>query len=225
MRFEPIRGYDLSGIKNRWINRLRVSRSRETGLHFPGLRHLLRLVALAFLLSVPASHAQEQFPPKVEDFSESMLVISAAKYLGTTAESMAEIMDKVFSQYGIPDAIIRGEEVSAAVVFGLRYGRGTLETQDGNQYPIYWRGPSAGVDTGGNAAKSFTLVYGLDRVDDIYRRFGGVDGSAFYLGGVAVNYLQRDNIVLAPMRAGIGLRAGVSIGYLKFTRDSGWFPF
>ena len=159
--------------------------------------------------------AQGQFPPKVEDFSESTLVISAAKYLGTTAESMAEIMDRVFSQYGIPDAIIRGEEVSAAVVFGLRYGRGTLEMRSGSQHPIYWRGPSAGVDTGGNAAKSFTLVYGIQNVEEVYSRFGGVDGSAFYLGGVAINYLQRDEIVMAPMRAGVGLRAGVSIGYLK----------
>ena len=81
------------------------------------------------------------------------------------------------------------------------------------------------MDTGGNAAKSFTLVYGIQNVEEVYNRFGGVDGSAFYLGGVAINYLQRDEIVMAPMRAGVGLRAGVSIGYLKFTRESGWFPF
>ena len=192
---------------------------------FPHFRQLFALLICGFLLSAPAGHAQGQIPPKVEDFSESTLVISAAKYLGTTAESMAEIMDRVFSQYGIPDAIIRGEEVSAAVVFGLRYGRGTLEMRSGAQHPIYWRGPSAGVDTGGNAAKSFTLVYGIQNVEEVYSRFGGVDGSAFYLGGVAVNYLQRDDIVMAPMRAGVGLRAGVSIGYLKFTRESGWFPF
>ena len=192
---------------------------------FPSFHQLVALLICGLFLSVPATQAQSRFPPKVEDFSESTLVISAAKYLGTTAESMAEIMDRVFSQYGIPEAIIRGEEVSAAVVFGLRYGRGTLEMRSGVQHPIYWRGPSAGVDTGGNAAKSFTLVYGIQNVEEVYSRFGGVDGSAFYLGGVAVNYLQRDDIVLAPMRAGVGFRAGVSIGYLKFTRESGWFPF
>ena len=192
---------------------------------FPHFRQLFALLIFGFLLSAPSGRAQEQFPPKVEDFSESALVISAAKYLGTTAESMAEIMDRVFSQYGIPDAIIRGEEVSAAVVFGLRYGRGTLEMRSGAQHPIYWRGPSAGVDTGGNAAKSFTLVYGIQNVEEVYSRFGGADGSAFYLGGVAVSYLQRGDIVMAPMRAGVGLRAGVSIGYLKFTRESGWLPF
>ena len=203
-----------------WTNSIGLFKSS-----FPRLRELFALLICGFLMSAPATHAQSRFPPKVEEFSESTLVISAAKYLGTTAESMAEIMDRVFSQYGIPDAIIRGEEVSAAVVFGLRYGRGTLEMRSGAQHPVYWRGPSAGVDTGGNAAKSFTLVYGVQNVEEVYSRFGGVDGSAFYLGGVAVNYLQRDDIVMAPMRAGVGLRAGVSIGYLKFTRESGWFPF
>ncbi len=202
-----------------------INRIRSYKLSFLYFSRLFVLLICGLLLIMTASHAQGQFPPKVEDFSESTLVISAAKYLGTTAESMAEIMDRVFSQYGIPDAIIRGEEVSAAVVFGLRYGRGTLEMRSGAQHPIYWRGPSAGVDTGGNAAKSFTLVYGIQNVEEVYSRFGGVDGSAFYLGGVAVNYLQRDEIVMAPMRAGVGLRAGVSIGYLKFTRESGWFPF
>ena len=202
-----------------------INRIRSYKLSFPHFSRLFVLLICGLLLIMTASHAQGQFPPKVEDFSESTLVISAAKYLGTTAESMAEIMDRVFSQYGIPDAIIRGEEVSAAVVFGLRYGRGTLEMRSGAQHPVYWRGPSAGVDTGGNAAKSFTLVYGIQNVEEVYSRFGGVDGSAFYLGGVAVNYLQRDEIVMAPMRAGVGLRAGVSIGYLKFTRESGWFPF
>ncbi|MEC7595181.1 MAG: EipA family protein, partial [Pseudomonadota bacterium] len=115
--------------------------------------------------------------------------------------------------------------VSAAVVFVLLFGRVTMDMLICSQHPIDWRWPSAGVDTGGNAAKSFTLVYGIQNVGEVYSRFGGVDGSAFYLGGVAVNYLQRDDIVLAPMRAGVGLRAGVSMGYLNFTSKSGWFPF
>ena len=146
---------------------------------FPQFRQLFALLICGFLLSAPATHAQGQFPPKVEDFSESTLVISAAKYLGTTAESMAEIMDRVFSQYGIPDAIIRGEEVSAAVVFGLRYGRGTLEMRSGPQHPIYWRGPSAGVDTGGNAAKSFTLIYGIQNVERFTAALAVLTGRPF----------------------------------------------
>jgi hypothetical protein len=172
-----------------------------------------------------AASAQEASNAQVEDFSQSALVVASAKFLGSTAESMAEVLDNIFSQYGEPTAVIRGEEVGAAIVFGLRYGRGEVLFKNGETHPIFWRGPSAGVDTGGNASKSFTLVYGTDNVDDLYRRIGGVDGSAFYIGGVSASYLERGDIVLAPMRVGVGFRAGVSVGYLKFTPETGWFPF
>lgn len=182
-------------------------------------------LALALNLAAFGAQAQTASTGQVEDFSESAMVVEAAKFLGATAESMAEVMDNVFTQYGEPTAVIRGEEVGAAVVFGLRYGRGDVLFKNGQSHPIYWRGPSAGIDTGGNASKSFTLVYGTDNIEDLYRRIGGVDGSAFYVGGVAVSFLQRDQVVLAPIRVGVGFRAGVSVGYLKFTPESGWFPF
>jgi len=182
-------------------------------------------LALALNLAAFGAQAQTASTGQVEDFSESAMVVEAAKFLGATAESMAEVMDNVFTQYGEPTAVIRGEEVGAAVVFGLRYGRGDVLFKNGQSHPIYWRGPSAGIDTGGNASKSFTLVYGTDNIEDLYRRIGGVDGSAFYIGGVAVSFLQRDQVVLAPIRVGVGFRAGVSVGYLKFTPESGWFPF
>ena len=182
-------------------------------------------LALALNLAASSAQAQDSGSGQVEDFSESALVVEAAKFLGATAESMAEVMDNVFTQYGEPTAVIRGEEVGAAVVFGLRYGRGDVLFKNGQSRPIYWRGPSAGIDTGGNASKSFTLVYGTDNIDELYRRIGGVDGSAVYIGGVSVSFLQRDQVVLAPMRVGVGFRAGVSVGYLKFTPEPGWFPF
>ena len=182
-------------------------------------------LALALNLAAFGAQAQTASTGQVEDFSESAMVVEAAKFLGATAESMAEVMDEVFTQYGEPTAVIRGEEVGAAVVFGLRYGRGDVLFKNGQSHPIYWRGPSAGIDSGGNASKSFTLVYGTDNIEDLYRRIGGVDGSAFYIGGVAVSFLQRDQVVLAPIRVGVGFRAGVSVGYLKFTPQSGWFPF
>lgn len=182
-------------------------------------------LALALNLATFGAQAQTASTGQVEDFSESAMVVEAAKFLGATAESMAEVMDNVFTQYGEPTAVIRGEEVGAAMIFGLRYGRGDVLFKNGQSHPIYWRGPSAGIDSGGNASKSFTLVYGTDNIEDLYRRIGGVDGSAFYIGGVAVSFLQRDQVVLAPIRVGVGFRAGVSVGYLKFTPQSGWFPF
>lgn len=182
-------------------------------------------LALALNLAAFGAQAQTASTGQVEDFSESAMVVEAAKFLGATAESVAEVMDNVFTQYGEPTAVIRGEEVGAAMIFGLRYGRGDVLFKNGQSHPIYWRGPSAGIDSGGNASKSFTLVYGTDNIEDLYRRIGGVDGSSFYIGGVAVSFLQRDQVVLAPIRVGVGFRAGVSVGYLKFTPQSGWFPF
>ncbi len=198
--------------------------------HLRSLQHFvlafmgLAIMGLAFNLLLP-NPALSQNVDQIETFTESKVVIEAAKFLGTSAENMAEIVGRIFSEYGPPSAIIKGEEVSAAIMIGLRYGRGELLMQDGQQRPIYWRGPSAGIDTGGNAAKSFSLIYGLNQPEDIYKRFVGVEGSAFYLGGVSVNFLQRDEIIVAPMRAGVGMRLGANIGYVKFTPDSGWLPF
>ena len=198
---------------------------------FRSLFDMTRQAGLVGLLVVAcamaqAAHAQEtQAQPAIEDFSESNLVMASAKYLGATAESMAEIMDSAFSRYGMPNAVIRGEEVSVAAVIGARYGRGTLIFKDGREFPIFWRGPSAGVDMGATGLKSFALVYNIDEPEQLYQRIPSVDGSLVALGGVAFNYMQRGDIIVAPMRVGVGYQIGVSLGYLKFSDTPGWSPF
>lgn len=199
--------------------------------HFPSLFGIARCAAFISFLVIgcaiaPVAKAQQATPqPALEDFSESNLVISSAKYLGATAESMAEIMDNVFSRYGMPSAVIRGEEVSVAAVLGARYGRGTLIFKDGRTFPIFWRGPTAGIDMGATGLKSFALVYNIDEPEQLYRRIPSVDGSLIALGGVAFNYMQRGDVIIAPMRVGVGYQVGVSLGYLKFSPTSGWSPF
>ena len=198
---------------------------------FRSLFDMMRQAGLIGLLVVACAmaqvaHAQEtQAQPAIEDFSESNLVMASAKYLGATAESMAEIMDSAFSRYGMPNAVIRGEEVSVAAVIGARYGRGTLIFKDGREFPIFWRGPSAGVDMGATGLKSFALVYNIDEPEQLYQRIPSVDGSLVALGGVAFNYMQRGDIIVAPMRVGVGYQIGVSLGYLKFSDTPGWSPF
>ncbi len=183
------------------------------------------MFALALLPFISSTTVRAESERQIESFTESKLVVEGARYLGTSAENMAEVVSRLFSEYGPPDAVIRGEEVSAAIMLGLRYGRGDLLFPSGDIKPIYWRGPSAGIDTGGNAAKSFALIYNLKDPEDIYRRFVGVEGSAFYLGGISVNFLQRDETIVAPMRVGVGIRLGANIGYVKFSPTKGWFPF
>ena len=198
---------------------------------FRSLFDMMRQAGLIGLLvfacaMIQAARAQEaQAQPTIEDFSESNLVMASAKYLGATAESMAEIMDSAFSRYGMPNAVIRGEEVSVAAVIGARYGRGTLIFKDGREFPIFWRGPTAGVDMGATGLKSFALVYNIDEPEQLYQRIPSVDGSLIALGGVAFNYMQRGDIIVAPMRVGVGYQVGVSLGYLKFSDSPGWSPF
>ena len=134
-------------------------------------------------------------------------------------------MERVFADLGRPNAYIYGGEGSGAVGVGLRYGDGTLAMKTGESRKVYWQGPSVGFDVGGNASKTFVLVYNLPLADDIYRRFPGVEGSAYFIGGVGVNYQRADDIVLAPMRAGVGFRTGANVGYLSYSRERNYLPF
>ena len=158
-------------------------------------------------------------------YSEDEIIETAAAFFGVTAETMGEAVHEVFSSYGEPNAFIQGEEGSGAIVIGARYGSGTLVMKSGPTANVFWQGPSAGWDFGGDAAKVFTLVYDLPDTGSIYQRFPGVSGGAFFIGGIGVNYHQRGDIVLAPMRAGVGLRLGANIGYLNITRERDWLPF
>lgn len=191
---------------------------------------LTGLIAGVGTLATPslAEQVQQQAPavnPGAETYTENEILVEAGQVFGGTAKGLADAVHSVFKQYGEPNAYIKGEEVSGAIVFGLRYGVGTLNMKSGGSQKVYWQGPSAGWDFGGNAVKVFTLVYNLPNGEKIYQRFPGVEGSAYLIAGIGVNYQQRDNIILAPMRAGAGLRLGASVGYLKYTKTREWLPF
>ena len=159
-------------------------------------------------------------------YTEDQIVREAEEFFGESAEGIANAVAHVFQDLGQPNGFIKGHEGSGAAFFGLRYGQGEMRLAnlyDATQ--VYWQGPTVGPDAGGNAAKVFTLIYNLAQPDDIFRRFPGVDGSAYFVGGVGVNYQRKDGITLAPIRAGVGLRLGASIGYLRYSRSRRYFPF
>lgn len=157
-------------------------------------------------------------------FTQSEIAAAAEGFFGDVAEGEAEVVARLFRERGDPVGYIQGEEAAGAVGVGLRYGQGTLTLANGQTREVFWQGPSIGFDTGANAAKVFTLVYGMNEADQIYQRFPGVSGSAYFIGGVGVNYQQNGDIVLAPMRAGVGIRAGVNVGYLHYTRERQILP-
>lgn len=184
-------------------------------------RRALALGLGASLLLPGAAFAQDD-----HTYSEPEIVDAAERFFGAGAEGVAAVVSHVFAENGRPNGYIQGQEGSGAIGIGLRYGDGRLRLKGRSGVTrVYWQGPSIGFDTGGNAAKVFTLVYGMRDPDQIFQRFPGVDGSAYFVGGVGVNYQRRDGITLAPMRAGVGFRLGANIGYLAYSRRRRLNPF
>lgn len=178
----------------------------------------IAFVALGFAAAGPAA-------AKGEKFTENEVVQAGADFFGTTTEAMAKAVQRVFKEQGLPDGYIKGDEGSGAIVVGLRYGSGWLMRKGYEPVRVYWQGPSVGFDFGANASKSFMLVYNLRSQDRIYQKFPGVDGSFYFVAGIGVNYLHAGGITIAPMRTGVGLRAGANVGYLTFTQKESLNPF
>jgi hypothetical protein len=159
-----------------------------------------------------------------DTFSPNEVTQATADFFGVTTEVAAKAVQRVFRDLGQPDAYIKGDEGSGAVVVGLRYGSGWLIRKHEEPIKVYWKGPSVGFDLGGNASKCFTLVYNLKHEDRLYQRFPGVEGSYYFIAGIGINYLRSGGVTLAPMRTGVGLRAGVNAHYQVYSKKRDWFP-
>ena len=157
-------------------------------------------------------------------FDESGTLKAVTDFFGQTTEGLAQVVAKAFREQGRPNGYIRGEEVSAAITAGVRYGEGELALKSGDSKKVYWAGPSVGFDLGANASKVFVLVYKLPEVNAIFKRYPGVDGSLYYVGGVGLNYQRLDGVTLAPIRLGAGLRAGASVGYVHYRPEQSLNP-
>lgn len=202
----------------------------------PSLIRLMATVAvLAWMHGGPAQ-AQQPHPapppgadqaqqPRQPQYSSNEILESGHRFFGTVSRGLAQVVEKAFSQFGQPNGYILGEEAGGAFVAGLRYGEGTLYTKNAGDLRVFWQGPSIGFDAGGEGARTMMLVYNLPATEAIYNRFGGIDGSAYFIGGFGMTALGAGNIVVVPIRAGIGLRLGANIGYLKFTPKATWNPF
>jgi hypothetical protein len=178
----------------------------------------------AALAAAQSSAPPGTLPPGESRFSSDDLVNTGHRFFGTVSRGLAQIVEKAVSQWGLPNGYILGEEAAGAFVAGLRYGEGILYTKNAGDLKVYWQGPSIGFDAGGEGARTMMLVYSLPATSAIYERFGGVDGSAYFIGGFGMTALTANNIVLVPIRSGVGLRLGANVGYLKFTPKPTWNP-
>jgi len=164
-------------------------------------------------------------PPTANQFSSNEVIDAGHRFFGGVSRGLAEIVEKAVSQWGLPNGYVLGQEASGAFVGGLRYGDGTLYTRNAGDVRVFWQGPSVGFDAGADGARTMMLVYNLPQVGAIFDRFGGIAGSAYFIGGFGMTALTANNIVVVPIRSGIGLRLGANLGYLKFTDSPTWNPF
>jgi len=190
----------------------------------------LALALLAGLGTVPAAavgaySAQAANPGDPNTFNPEELVDSGHQFFGGISRGLALAIQEAVRRWGEPNGYILGQEASGAFFGGLRYGEGTLFTRNAGQRRIFWQGPSLGFDVGGDGARTMMLVYNMPSVNALYRRFPGIDGSAYLLGGFGVTAVGAEDMVVVPIRSGLGWRLGVNLGYLKFTPEPTWNPF
>lgn len=190
-----------------------------------GFKRLI-LVFVAALIAQLAGYASGAAQAERPDsFSATELVQSGHRFFGNVSRGLALTIEEATRRWGEPNGYILGQEGSGAFVGGLRYGEGTLYTRNAGDRRVYWQGPSIGFDFGGDGARTMMLVYNLPARDAIFQRFGGVDGSAYLVGGFGMTALMNNNILVVPIRSGVGARLGLNLGYLKFTEAATWNPF
>lgn len=175
--------------------------------------------------TTPESTSAQVTPSDQNTFQEDDLIGAAEGVFGKGAQGLGKLIEDILKKQGRPNGYIVGREGGGALVVGLRYGSGTLNHRIEGQKPVYWTGPSIGLDAGANAGSTFVLVYNLYDTEDIYKRFPSGEGVAYLVGGFNASYLRRGDVVLIPIRVGAGLRLGANVGYMKFSKKQRWLPF
>ena len=189
------------------------------------VRRIGLVLSILVLMPLLVSAADKTDPKKRTTYKQDEVMTEAENFFGKGAKGIADVIQKAFKDQGEPNAFIAGEEAGGAVGVGVRYGKGTLKYYGGGSRPIYWQGPSIGFDIGGNAAKTFILIYNLNDQQKLFQRFPGVEGSLYFVGGAGLNYARTDGITVAPVRLGVGWRQGASVGYIHFTEQKSYNPF
>jgi hypothetical protein len=187
------------------------------------MRAVLRTAAVVLVLA--GFGASPSAAQSGNQYSSNEIIDAGHRFFGTVSRGLAQIVERAGSLWGLPNGYVLGQEAGGAVVAGVRYGDGILYTKNAGDLRVFWQGPSVGFDFGGEGARTMMLVYSLPATEAIYQRFGGIDGSAYFVGGLGMTALTANNVVVVPIRTGLGLRLGANIGYLKFTPASTWNPF
>ncbi len=190
----------------------------------PSLKKVFRqlLILITFVAAPVSVNAQGAVS---DTYSPTELLDAGNQFFGSISQGLASVVERAVSQYGQPNAYILGQEGSGALFGGVRYGEGTMYTRNVGQREIFWQGPTIGFDVGGDGSRIMMLVYNLPHINAVYGRYPAIQGTAYLVGGVGMTVLKRGNVIMVPIRSGVGARLGVNVGYLKFTEQPTWNPF
>jgi hypothetical protein len=197
-------------------------------------RREMTVMFAAFAAAVPVIRAKSALADtpapsgRPAEFSPSEIIDSGHRFFGSISRGLAEVVEAATKRWGKPNGYVLGQEAGGAFIGGLRYGEGTMYTRNAGEFKVFWEGPSLGFDAGADGDRTMMLVYNLPSTDAIFRRYGGVDGSAYLVGGFGMTALVNDGVFVVPIRSGIGARLGFNVfnvSYLKFTPSSTWNPF
>ncbi|MFC5756639.1 MULTISPECIES: DUF1134 domain-containing protein [unclassified Rhizobium] len=187
---------------------------------FIGFCRLLTAIMVSSVVVAGQAAAQDN-----GQYTMQEIVDAGHSFFGSTSGGLAKVVENAFQKYGLPNGYILGQEGGGAFIAGLTYGEGQLNTKNAGEHPLYWQGPSLGLDYGGQGSRVMMLVYDLPSIDSIYARFGGVSGSAYVIAGFGMTLLKNNNVLVVPIRTGVGARLGINVGYLKITPNPTWNPF
>jgi hypothetical protein len=189
----------------------------------------LKLAALAASIPVFGTKVvlADPVPPngRPSEYSSDDIVANGHRFFGSLSRGLAEVVEAATKRWGKPNGYVLGQEAGGAFIGGLRYGEGVMYTRNAGDLKVFWEGPSLGFDAGADGDRTMMLVYNLPATNAIFRRYGGVDGSAYLIGGFGMTALVNDDVYVVPIRTGLGARLGFNVSYLKFTESSTWNPF
>ena len=184
------------------------------------------ITAMLFMLgAVVSTIGSANAQTSNQGFTAQEILDSGHQFFGSASGGLASLVERVFASYGMPNGYILGEEGGGAFIGGLTYGEGTLFTKNAGDHRAFWQGPSLGLDIGGQGSRTMILVYNLTSVPELYQRYAGVAGSAYVVAGLGFTVLRAGDVLLVPVRTGIGARLGINVGYLKLTPQPTWNPF
>lgn len=202
---------------------MRAASRRDVLLKFASLA--AGSVALPVAFKVDRAHANADPNARPGEYEPQEIIESGHKFFGTISRGLAEVVEEATRRWGRPNGYILGQEASGAFIGGLRYGEGTMYTRNAGDMRVFWQGPSLGFDAGADGDRTMMLVYNLPAIRAIFRRYGGVDGSAYFVGGFGMTGLVDQGVYVVPIRSGVGARLGLNVSYLKFTPRPTWNPF